>query len=167
MGWQHDRTLALFGLPEIRRPGRKPFSENSHSIAEQGGEMTHWGARTRQFGTFPVDRENISPAQNAGLPEGVRGPLGVGPTCILILTALDTLRCPLVHGRRARSTFLHKSGFSRIVTFFSLPGSGKRVPGTFPLPSSPRAHCGAKEMIHYTKKCSRKISLIKICTVPS
>ena len=32
--------------------------------------MAHWGARTRQMGTFPVNRENISPAQNAGLPEG-------------------------------------------------------------------------------------------------
>jgi hypothetical protein len=32
-------------------------------------EMTDLGARTRQTGTFPVNRENISPAQNAGLPE--------------------------------------------------------------------------------------------------
>jgi hypothetical protein len=36
-----------------------PLSENSHSVAAQRGEMTHWGARTRQIGTFPVDRENI------------------------------------------------------------------------------------------------------------
>ena len=67
--------------------------------------MTHWGARTRQIGTFPVDRENISPAQNAGLPEGS----GTG--------------------------FLHK----------------KRVPEVFPLPSSPRAHRGARGIIHLQK----------------
>ena len=36
-----------------------PLSENSHSVAPQGGEMIHWGARTRQMGTFPVNRENI------------------------------------------------------------------------------------------------------------
>ena len=36
-----------------------PPSENSHSVAAQGGEMTDQIARTRQMGTFPVDRENI------------------------------------------------------------------------------------------------------------
>jgi hypothetical protein len=35
-----------------------------------GGEMAHWGTRTRQICTFPVNRENISPAQNAGLGKG-------------------------------------------------------------------------------------------------
>ena len=42
------------------------------------------------------------------LPEGP-GPLGVAPTCIVRLRALDTLRCSLMHDRRARST--RKSGF--------------------------------------------------------
>ncbi len=88
--------------------------------------MAHWGARTRQIGTFPVNRENISPAQNAGLPEG-SGPLGVAPTCIVRLGALNTLRCCVMHVRRARSTFLHK----------------KRVPEISPLPSSPRPHKNA------------------------
>ncbi len=64
--------------------------------------MAHWGARTRQIGTFPVNLENISPAQNAGLPEGS----GTG--------------------------LLHE----------------KLVPEIFPLPSSSRASCGAKETIH-------------------
>jgi hypothetical protein len=97
--------------------------------------MTHWGARTRQIGTFPVNRENISPAQNAGLPEG-SGPLGVAATCIVRLGVLDTLPCCVMDIRRARSTFLHK----------------KRVPEIFPLPSSLRAACGAKETIHFAKK---------------
>ncbi len=83
--------------------------------------MTRSGARTRQMGTFPVNRENISPAQNAGLPEG-SGPLGVAPRCIVRLGTLDTLRCRITPVRRARSTFLQK----------------KRVPDTFPLPPSPR-----------------------------
>ena len=79
-----------------------------------GGEMTDLGARTRQIGTFPVFLENISPAQNAGLPERL-GPLGVVPTCIVRLIAFNTLRCSDIHARRERSTFLHK----------------KRVPGLF------------------------------------
>jgi hypothetical protein len=66
-----------------------------------------WSANIRQIGTFPVDPENISPAQNAGLPEGP-GPLGVEPTCIVRLRAIDTLRCYLMHARRERSTFLHE-----------------------------------------------------------
>ena len=37
------------------------------------------------------------------------GPLGVGPTCILRLRAFDTHRCPMMHDRRARSTFLEKN----------------------------------------------------------
>ncbi len=97
--------------------------------------MTHWGARTRQMGTFPVNSENISPAQNAGLPEG-SGPLGVAPTCIVRLGALDRLRCYVMHVRRARSTFLHK----------------KRVPEIFPLPSGPRAVCGSKETLQSGKQ---------------
>ena len=76
--------------------------------------MTDLGARTRQIGTFPVFLENISPAQNAGLPERL-GPLGVVPTCIVRLIAFNTLRCSDIHARRERSTFLHK----------------KRVPGLF------------------------------------
>jgi hypothetical protein len=59
-----------FATPRFAGFPLDPLSENSHSVAAQGGEMTHWGARTRQIGTFPVNRENISPAQNAGLPEG-------------------------------------------------------------------------------------------------
>ena len=46
--------------------------------------MTHWGVRTRPMGTFPVNRENISPAENAGLPES-SGPLGLAPTYIVRL----------------------------------------------------------------------------------
>jgi hypothetical protein len=81
--------------------------------------MTHWGARTRQIGTFPVNRENISPAQNAGLPEG-SGPLGVAPTCIVRLGALDTLRCCVMHVCRARSTT--KSGFPKLSLLHPAPG---------------------------------------------
>ncbi len=119
-----------FATPRFAGFPLDPLSENSHSVAAQGGEMAHWGARTRQIGTFPVNRENISPAQNAGLPEG-SGPLGVAPTCIVSLGALDTLRFCVMHVRRARSTFLHK----------------KRGPEMFPLPSSPRTRCGAKKII--------------------
>ena len=43
------------------------------------------------------------------LPEG-SGPLGVAPTCIVRLRAVDKLRCCVMHDRRARSTFI-KSGF--------------------------------------------------------
>ena len=68
--------------------------------------MAHWGVRTRQMGTFPINRENISPAQNAGLPEGPVS-LGVAPTCIVRLGARETLRRCVMHFRRARSTFLH------------------------------------------------------------
>jgi hypothetical protein len=96
-----------------------PLSENSHSVAAQGGEMTHWGARTRQMGTFPVNRENISPAQNAGLPES-SGPLGVVPTCIVRLRAVGTLRCYVMHARRARSNT--KSGFPKFSRFHPAPG---------------------------------------------
>ncbi len=78
------KTLLQKGFP----PG-SPLSENSHSVAAQGGEMTHWDARTRQIGTFPVNHENISPAQNAGLPEG-SGPLGLAPTCIVRLGAFKS-----------------------------------------------------------------------------
>ena len=72
--------------------------------------MADWGARTRQMGTFPVNREKISPAQNTGLPEG-SGPLDVAPTCIVSLGALDTLRFCVMHVRRERSTFLHNGLF--------------------------------------------------------
>jgi hypothetical protein len=81
--------------------------------------MSHWGARTRQMGTFPVNRQNISPAQNAGLPEG-SGPLGVAPTCIVRLRAVDTLRCCIMHDRRARSTI--KSGFPKFSLSHPAPG---------------------------------------------
>jgi hypothetical protein len=77
--------------------------------------MTHWGARTRQIGTFQLTVKILE-----FLPEG-SGPLGVAPTCIVSLGALDILRFCVMHVRRARSTFLHK----------------KRVPEIFPLPSSP------------------------------
>jgi hypothetical protein len=53
--------------------------------------------------TFQLDPEDIRVFAGGGA-----GPLGVEPTRILRLTALDTLRCPLTHNRRARSTFLHK-----------------------------------------------------------
>jgi len=46
-----------------------PLSENFHSVAAQGGEMTHRGARTRQIGTFPVDRENIRVFAGGGAGE--------------------------------------------------------------------------------------------------
>jgi hypothetical protein len=88
-------------------------------VAAQGGEMTDLGARTRQIGTFPVYRENISPAQNAGLPEG-SGPLGVAPTCIVRLRAVGTLRYCVMRARRARSTT--KSGFPKFSLFH--PSSG-------------------------------------------
>ncbi len=81
--------------------------------------MTDLGGRTRQIGTFPVDRKNTSPAQNAGLPEG-SGPLGVAPTCIVMLGAVDTLRCCVMHARRARSTT--KSGFPKSPLFHPAPG---------------------------------------------
>jgi hypothetical protein len=94
----------------------------SDSVAAQGGEMTHKGVRTRQIGTFPVNGENISPAQNAGLPEG-SGPLGVAPTCIVKLGALDTLRCCVTHVRRARSTI--KSGFPKFSLFHPASDNAK------------------------------------------
>ncbi len=70
---------------------------------------------------------NASPAQNAGLAEG-SGPLGVVPTCILILRAVGTLRCPVMHNRRARSTT--KSGFPMAfsVPLFSRPFSVRASP---------------------------------------
>jgi hypothetical protein len=86
--------------------------------------MTHRGARTRQIGTFPVDLENISPAQNAGLPEG-SGPLGVAPTCIARLRAVGTLRCCVMHARRARSTI--RSGFPKFSLFHPAPGQAAEL----------------------------------------
>ncbi len=81
--------------------------------------MIHWGARTRQMGTFPVNLENISPAQNAGLPGG-SGPLGVAPTCIVRLRADDKHRCCVMRARRARSTT--KSGLPKSSLFPPAPG---------------------------------------------
>ncbi len=77
------------------------FPKTPISVAAQGGEMTHWGARTRQIGTFPVNRENIR----------------------------------VFAGGFGNRLFTQKAG-SR----------------NFPLPSSPRADCGAKETIHCAKK---------------
>ena len=36
-----------------------PLSENSHSIAVQGGEITDLIARTRQISTFAVNHDNV------------------------------------------------------------------------------------------------------------
>ncbi len=47
------KTLLQKGFPP------DPPSENSHYVTAQGGEMTDLGARTRQIGTFLVNRENI------------------------------------------------------------------------------------------------------------
>ena len=76
--------------------------------------MTHWDARTRQMGTIPVNRENISPARNAALPEG-SGPLGVAPTCIVRLRAIDTL-LRYACSPCAEHLFCTKSGFPRILS---------------------------------------------------
>ncbi len=54
------------------------------------------------------------------------GPLGVGPTCILRLRAFDTPRCPMMHDRRARSTFLHK----KRVASFQRPAGTPAATGT-------------------------------------
>ena len=56
------------------------------------------------------------------LGEGA-GPLGGGPTCILRLRTLGTFRCPVMHGRRARSTFFQDAAYGRnqneqVVSYF-------------------------------------------------
>ncbi len=85
---------------------------------------------------------------------GGAGPLGVEPTCILRPTALDTLRCPLVHGRRARSTFLHKKRVPRILSSpagssaFPLPLLLPRVPGGL-LSASLGAGACLPDCLHY------------------
>jgi hypothetical protein len=84
--------------------------------------MTHWGARTRQIGTLTMKILEF-------LPEG-SGLLGVAPTCIVRLRAVDTLRCCVMDARCARSTT--KSGFAK-----------------FSSSIQPRAARGAKETIHF------------------
>jgi hypothetical protein len=59
--------------------------------------MTDWGARTRQMGTSPVNLEDIR------VFVGGAGPTGRGAKMHLEMTALGTLRCRIMRGRRARS----------------------------------------------------------------
>jgi hypothetical protein len=53
------------------------------------------------------------------------GPLGVEPTCILRPRAFDIARCPVMHGRRARSTFFQEAGSPAFLLPLPFPaGSG-------------------------------------------
>ena len=157
---QPDLPSELVGTPDsagstwpLKSPRRRSIRPARRPAATAYGQplcRTHSGRlESRRNAGLPHVGNPVYPtASNIRVFAGGVGPLGVEPTCIVKLRAVDTPRCCIMHDRRARSTtksgfpmafsapFL-RSGFHRILP---LPPF-RRFPVAFSAPLRTRRAC--------------------------